>query len=1337
MLKKSTNNTFDKGLLMDFNPIVTPNNVLTNCLNGTIITFNGNEYALQNDMGNGRVETAYLPEGYIPMGTAELGGIIYIVSYNPLTDRCQIGSFPSPERNISSDELNIPVKELNRNQLVDSNGNILQTLLKISLLSDEDIKLSSGDQFSIYTETGNIINNKNRLSSIFPTEEMPEIGKNLKYVTIHIVSVSSNGEITYLDDTLKWYNINSENGNFKYYIQDGVKSEDTDQIDIDAYRSLVQSAYHVFQSKFNGDLALLIEVETINNFQCSYSLESNSYVYDEEKSYESTDIQTYLSQCNRDYTISLEVNYQSNASNINIKGLRANNFTVNKDLVIGYENQQGEIKYIYLKKDEQNDLTLHWIDQDDNSQFTNRKNDGSDSAVQFILLHLYENSSLNDAIISFDITPAMPFGYLISSTQNIVINLSLIGTGSFVLQRYRYYTGPDTLTLDIGFDIYPEVNRKVTEVSIHFTSLDTIATDFSVPQGQVLPSYIEDITTSRFPFIFKRNTYTLPSRSSYSGNYSIELNLNSQLPNIIPNTLYLITFYFVYEHINNPDDVKYARICRWLHTTGVFNQEFLNQKEYDFSILSLDKAYEGQFTGNVTYNNDSLYLNKITPTEIDLSSNTFSSIKNSNAYQLWTFNFKNGALPEFTEDNNAAIIQTKLQFQSDEFIYNVSNFNSDYHIELGDSSVISFYTKSETISDSITDDSTYTKYLEIKPTLLDQTDNINSEVDPRSVQSKITTPNTFLVNVGSRSGDDNSSVLQIKCFTQGDTLMVKILGYLQIGVGAFLSKKQMQATNCYRCFLYSVDDLAPLGLSYVTDNGHTSIIPLSYIIETHGEFIASSGQPGGAGDPFRFHFIKMENLKDKFNTASLNGDVTESGGFGSLGTQISKFESSGWNPGDHWGYNRLLDCAPFVDYVFPNFNTQKGCLGYMLFYGLAVRDGGWCSPWQQGSARYRLQFDINNESTAGVDLVRKIAMFARLNNNTYTIIDNISSVPNTYGNDTNTYYKLMLESIGEQTFKLYSTLYYKDTSNTIYDIYTIDKIYQAWSNVSDTNNILEINIPYVSNLIIRDYQKNWPLKSTIFYDNIYFKGSDKKYYRLISGPGNDTNTNRKYNLLYSNDEGQYVPIRGIPIGSKKYIYGEDKTINIKGVEYQYTALAPNISKEKHSWLASDSTLQVSIEEFQEYRTTDSFKLQYQVDLSYLVDLFKLSSVTSNSTFIINPKFKTGLVVKNVPSEADMYVYDYMKNELLPFTASNCKRASCLMPPYEIVDNKLSSSSMYYYTSKDENQLYQSLQYHNGTLLFDASTAYYLQTGMQFQTASKDNDGKSAGFYSVSNLSLPT
>jgi hypothetical protein len=31
---------------MDLNPITTPNSTLTHCLNGTIITYNGNEHVL-------------------------------------------------------------------------------------------------------------------------------------------------------------------------------------------------------------------------------------------------------------------------------------------------------------------------------------------------------------------------------------------------------------------------------------------------------------------------------------------------------------------------------------------------------------------------------------------------------------------------------------------------------------------------------------------------------------------------------------------------------------------------------------------------------------------------------------------------------------------------------------------------------------------------------------------------------------------------------------------------------------------------------------------------------------------------------------------------------------------------------------------------------------------------------------------------------------------------------------------------------------------------------------------------------------------------------------------
>ena len=48
-MNKVAVNTFSDGLITDLNPLSTPNTVLTNCLNGTIITYNGNEFTLQND----------------------------------------------------------------------------------------------------------------------------------------------------------------------------------------------------------------------------------------------------------------------------------------------------------------------------------------------------------------------------------------------------------------------------------------------------------------------------------------------------------------------------------------------------------------------------------------------------------------------------------------------------------------------------------------------------------------------------------------------------------------------------------------------------------------------------------------------------------------------------------------------------------------------------------------------------------------------------------------------------------------------------------------------------------------------------------------------------------------------------------------------------------------------------------------------------------------------------------------------------------------------------------------------------------------------------------------
>lgn len=146
-----TDNSFNSGLNLDTNPIAVNNDTLTSCLNGTLITYNGNEFILQNDMGNGKVEYAYLPSGYAPVGMKEHGGIIYVASKNPITGDCQIGSFPSPEQihepkdGPDLDEVSIDFSDFITNKSV-------KTTRVIKRLTD---KLRPGDQFAIEVKDTN------------------------------------------------------------------------------------------------------------------------------------------------------------------------------------------------------------------------------------------------------------------------------------------------------------------------------------------------------------------------------------------------------------------------------------------------------------------------------------------------------------------------------------------------------------------------------------------------------------------------------------------------------------------------------------------------------------------------------------------------------------------------------------------------------------------------------------------------------------------------------------------------------------------------------------------------------------------------------------------------------------------------------------------------------------------------------------------------------------------------------------------------------------------------------------------------------------------------------
>ena len=146
---------FNGGMIKDLHPLVTPNTVMTDCLNGTLITYNGDEFILQNDMGNYAFQQGSLTPNYVPVGLKEHGGLLYIISYNPIENKAEIGTFPAPQtifNNIEGDNTN---NSLNFIELEDDIYSFYSNInnQSVTLLSkDKDVNfyLSPGDEYLLY-----------------------------------------------------------------------------------------------------------------------------------------------------------------------------------------------------------------------------------------------------------------------------------------------------------------------------------------------------------------------------------------------------------------------------------------------------------------------------------------------------------------------------------------------------------------------------------------------------------------------------------------------------------------------------------------------------------------------------------------------------------------------------------------------------------------------------------------------------------------------------------------------------------------------------------------------------------------------------------------------------------------------------------------------------------------------------------------------------------------------------------------------------------------------------------------------------------------------------------
>lgn len=556
-MKKEAINTFGEGIIMDLNPLTTPNNVLTNALNATIITYNGNEFVLQNDMGNGRVETAYLPSGYVPVGIKEYGGIIYVASYNPLTNKGQIGSFPSPERNISSNEIsNAAEPILEPGSFGDLTAPGSQFAVKLKLFPD-DVIIRSGDKFSILLKSQSDLNTLQKFVSncMNITNGKVTSPKN-KLLTLSVAVLDSNNNFRDITDKLRRFDENNKeieftitelpiirlNSGFFTQTFDGTPS------DVDTYRQ--QRATNTYNNKVFGELFLIATLNTITSVDVSVE----GYINKDD----SDVIIDGLPPIETGTTLIFTLNYKYNCpdgvydSQYPERYLSASDDfkntyhcyhgiesefvpsqVINGTLLktTGVDNSSYKIPFMVDK----GDLNTYPLFDFDNGYYS--KNQSA-----YLRLDAFEG------LLNYSITPCMTYAPLTGLTTNGTINVAKLGTGSIEINNWRYYCNPASMTLTWGLESYPLTGTWIDNVTIEFYD---ILNNISAPVKTLIPS----------------------RKRSYNGVFTETIQFDSS---IVRGNLYLARIICTIGKSSSSELETRVLGYRWMLTTNLYNSMYFN-----------------------------------------------------------------------------------------------------------------------------------------------------------------------------------------------------------------------------------------------------------------------------------------------------------------------------------------------------------------------------------------------------------------------------------------------------------------------------------------------------------------------------------------------------------------------------------------------------------------------------------------------------------------------------------------------------------------------------------------------------------------------------------------
>ena len=685
-------NTFNEGMVLDNHPLMTPNTVLTDALNATLVTMNGNEMVLQNDMGNARVENAKLPPGYIPIGMKEYGGIIYIACYNPLTNKGQIGCFPSPQRQKTATQISeitptfkFPdvtyIKEEN-----DEEWYKINSLLTKCEIFPKGTIIRSGDKFSVGLP----------ISSMFGTDNIDSTGENFisnydnvenglvktpmnRMYTFGVATLDNNGQLRDITNQLKRYKVgqqvqfsNIDSDLYKFncgYWQNEMSTEDKDGLVSSELmdQTNVQSKLNTYNSKLFGRLFLYAKYNTVQSIEVSVigykKLDDNNtinnpiYTGHTDSDYSDVELpliqnQKYL-QIDSKILLLIYVNYKYNCPD-GSKSLNSKNLV---EPLEGYKyyfdkSNQNIIRGIQFIINNNSIYNLPFsIPNDYNKNYNlgygyplydKITNIYSFSQVYTLPLNTTDKISWTAYPVTYFYDNGLKFGEIPDESVSGELNPDNINSGKMELNAWRYYVNNDRVLLTWGFESYPRENDVISEVSFSF--------------------YDVAYNTLKWKFFTKE-------RVSYNGEFNENFDISNFISDssnyntsVIPNKLFYVDISWKY---NSQERHTY----RWMLITGLYNPSYYGNSEYP-TIKDYDSFLDCYYTlDNTNY----IYNSKAQPEYFPVCTETNASvvdeqnttiiaelISNKKDYKGWTKAKK--------QDD----IKDKLRIPSNYFNYNIS-----------------------------------------------------------------------------------------------------------------------------------------------------------------------------------------------------------------------------------------------------------------------------------------------------------------------------------------------------------------------------------------------------------------------------------------------------------------------------------------------------------------------------------------------------------------------------------------------------------------------------------------------------------------------------------------